>query len=92
MYRRYHRKPEPRAMAVKYAGTCHCCGGAIKTGELATYYPPGTIANQTKGVIAHIGGLDGNSARCAANIKSARDPGYVDPGELAADRWNELVR
>ena len=102
--RKYH-KPQVRAIVVKFAGDCHCCGATIEPGQLATYYPPGTIASQVKGVIAHIGGLEGNSARCAANIgakrlslgpkgrvyppKAERDPGYVDPGELAADRWNE---
>jgi hypothetical protein len=86
MYR--NRRPEPRGLIVKYAAPCICCGATINVGEYATYYPAGTIASQAKGVIGHPGGLEGNSARCAGNIRDS----YVDPGELAADRWNETHR
>jgi hypothetical protein len=87
MYRKYrtNRRPEARGLIVKYAAACICCGAEIKAGEYATYYPVGTIASQTEGKIGHPGGLEGNSARCTSNIAA----GYVDPGELAADRWNE---
>jgi hypothetical protein len=77
MCRKY--RPEPRNMIAKFAGKCPCCGADIKAGECVTYYP-------SRGEIAHVGGLDGNSARCAANIAAKM---YPDPGELAEDRWNE---
>lgn len=70
-YRRYCRaaRPQVRSIVVKYAAPCACCGAMIKAGEMATYYPPGTIALRLAGAIAHIGGLDGNSARCTAVIR-----------------------
>lgn len=72
-YRRFYRspRPQPRGITVKYAAPCACCGALIKAGEFATYYPPGTIANVTEGKIAHHGGLDGNSARCTAELRQA---------------------
>lgn len=86
-YRNYS-KPSPRTIAVKYAGPCACCGATINAGELADYYPVGTIASRTTPAIAHIGGLDGNSARCTANLRQAVEL-VRDPGEDMADRWNE---
>lgn len=70
-YRRFYRqaRPQPRTLTVKYAAPCACCGALIKAGDVATYYPPGTIAGRTVGAIAHIGGLDGNSARCTAVLR-----------------------
>ena len=86
-YRTY-RKPTVRTIAVKYAGPCACCGATINAGELADYYPAGTIASRTTPAIAHIGGLDGTSARCASEIRTGTE--FVrDPGEDTADRWNE---
>lgn len=73
MYRRHNRKPQVRTITVKYAGPCHCCGAEIKPGELADYFPVGTIAGQTKAAIAHMGGLDGTSPRCNANIARSRE-------------------
>jgi hypothetical protein len=72
-YRRNYRaaRPQPRSLSVKYAAPCACCGAMIGVGELATYYPPGTIAGRTTGPIAHIGGLDGTSARCTGEIRRA---------------------
>lgn len=79
---RYRKNTSPRTITVKYDGRCHCCGAVIKRGELATYYPD-------LRAIAHAGGLEGNSARCASEIRDRAQ--YVrDPGEDAADRWNEL--
>lgn len=79
-----YRIPKPRTIIVKYAGKCACCGGDIKAGELADYYPARTIASRSIPGIAHIGGLDGNSSRCSAEIKQRAE--YVrDPGEDAAD-------
>lgn len=76
----------PRTIVVKFAGKCACCGAPIAAGETADYYPD-------RRQIAHVGGLDGNSPRCASEIRNrAVDPGYVDPGELAEDRWNESFR
>ena len=71
MYRRYQRqsKPTPRNIEAKYAGTCVCCGYPISAGEIVTYYPVGTIAGVHVGTICHIGGLDGTSKKCAANLK-----------------------
>ena len=91
MYRKYrtNRRPEPRGLIVKYAAPCICCGETIKAGEYATYYPVGTIASQAEGKIGHVGGLEGNSAKCAANIAQQRNDYCPDPGELTADRWNE---
>ena len=79
--RRYHTASsnQKRTIIVKYAGKCACCGAIISPGEMADYHPA------TK-ELAHIGGLDGNSARCTANIRATM---YPDPGELAQDRWNE---
>lgn len=71
-YRRFTRnysKPTPRNLTVKYSAPCACCGAIIKAGSIATYYPAGTIASITEGKIAHMGGLEGNSAVCASNIK-----------------------
>ena len=70
-YKRYYRasKPTPRNITVKYAAPCACCGTQIKAGEIATYYPAGTIASMSAGAIAHMGGLDGNSRRCADELR-----------------------
>lgn len=84
-----YRKPEVRNIMVKFAGTCLCCGAVIKAGEVASFYPVGTIASRTTSAIAHVGGLDGNSPRCTAVRRAEM---YPDPGELAADRWNEQNR
>jgi hypothetical protein len=69
-------------MYAKFAGKCACCGADIKAGEYITWYP-------SRHEIAHVGGLDGNSSRCASNIAASM---YPDPAELAADRWNEQYR
>ena len=70
-YRRFHtyRKPQVRTITVKYAGKCACCGQPIAAGEMADYYPVGTIAGRSEAAIAHIGGLDGNSAKCTAELR-----------------------
>ena len=71
-YRNYRRpsKPTVRNITVKYAGECICCGSPIKAGEIATFYPAGTIASIHEGKIGHIGGLDGTSQKCFANLKA----------------------
>jgi len=73
-YRRFNRysKPTPRTITAKYAGACICCGSPITAGETVTYYPAGTIAGITEGKIAHIGGLEGNSAKCSNVIRAQR--------------------
>lgn len=68
-YRRYS-KPVPRNITVRYAGKCACCGATIEAGTWATYYPAGTMAGVHVGQIAHTGGLDGNSATCAAKLRA----------------------
>ena len=91
-YRRYrsYSKPTPRNIAVKYSGKCVCCGATINAGEVATYYPAGTIAGITEGKIAHIGGLEGNSATCTANI---RDHGLNDfAGDGLDAHWEDECR
>lgn len=90
-YRRFS-KPRMRVITVKYPGPCGCCGTEIKAGEIADYYPIGTIAGRSAPTIAHLGGLDGNSPRCTSELRKAmnREPAYVrDPGEDSADRWSE---
>jgi hypothetical protein len=74
---RYSR-PTVRTITVKYAGPCTCCGATINAGELADYYPVGTIASRTTPAIAHMGGLDGNSSRCSGEIKRRNESGFVD--------------
>lgn len=76
---RFHRpaRPQMRVIVVKRDGKCACCGALITAGETAEYYPPGTIASVTEGKIAHIGGLDGTSARCTAEIRKAQFPEYA---------------
>jgi hypothetical protein len=77
--RAYGRSHAAREIIARYPGKCACCGGAIPAGALVSYYPGRGIA--------HVGGLDGNSATCAAVLRAAA--AYPDPGELAADRWTE---
>ena len=67
-YYRNYRKPQVRTITVKHAGQCVCCGSTIEAGQMADCYPVGTIASLTAPAIAHVGGMDGNSARCSAEI------------------------
>jgi hypothetical protein len=77
-YRHYRRaRPEARTITVKYAGTCACCGAPIAAGQMATYYPPGLLGAGKAGAIAHVGGLDGNSARCTAEVRKRLFPEYA---------------
>ena len=73
-YRRFrnYSKPTARDITVKYSGPCAACGGTIKAGSIATYYPVGTPTATALGgtCIAHIGGLDGNSQKCAAILRA----------------------
>lgn len=89
-YRKQYRKPQVRTITVKYAGPCACCGAEIKAGEIADYYPPGTIASVNEGRIAHIGGLDGNSARCSSEIAKRRDRDFVDLDRMYEDQCAEI--
>jgi hypothetical protein len=54
-----------------------CCGAPIQAGEIATYYPVGTIAGVSKAKLCHIGGVDGKSVRCTEELrkKYASDKG-----------------
>jgi hypothetical protein len=70
-YRNRNRSSTPRTIIAKFAGKCHCCGVEIKAGAMCDYYP-------SLKAIAHVGGLDGNSARCTAEIRNQRDRGFVD--------------
>lgn len=86
---RFHRsaRPTPRVITVKYAGKCACCGGTIKAGAMATYYPAGTIAGVTEARIAHVGGLDGTSATCAGVIRDKAVNDYA--GDGLDSRWED---
>jgi hypothetical protein len=93
-YRNYRpSKPTPRNIQAKYAGDCVCCGARINAGEMVTYYPVGTIAGITKGEISHIGGLDGNSAKCSANIGKKLELADKSVNDYAGDgldtRWED---
>jgi hypothetical protein len=60
---------------------------------MADYYPVGTIAGRNTAAIAHVGGLDGNSATCTVNIRARReerDPGYVDIDRMYEDQCAEI--
>jgi len=76
----------PRTLVAKYAGKCASCGGSIAAGQAVWWVP--------KAGIYHLGNFDGagkytaNSAQCAA-VLSEKIAAYADPGEDAADRWNE---
>ena len=69
--RRFYRnsKPTVRAITVKYPGKCICCGGVIPAGNLADYYPTGTIAGVHESHIAHLKAMDGNSIACSEQLK-----------------------
>ena len=80
-YRRYGyraAKPTVRTIVAKFAGTCACCGAAIKAGEIVEYYPVGTIAGRTTPAVAHPGGLDGTSSRCTVEIRKGLDKAVND--------------
>jgi len=49
---------------------------AMQAGEMAEYYPIGTIANRTTAAIAHIGGLDGTGVRCTIEARKRDYPEY----------------
>lgn len=95
-YRRFHRaaRPQPRVITVKYAGKCACCGASISAGSLATYYPPGTIAGRSDGAIAHVGGLEGDSGRCAVEIRKRNEERAVNDyaGDGLDARWEDSFR
>jgi len=82
-----------RTIALKYAGTCACCGAAMAKGAIADYYP------RTRQV-AHVGGLDGNSGTCTDVLRRKHHPEYAaeldrkaaerrDPGFVDLDRAYE---
>lgn len=94
-YKRYYRpsKPTTRNIEVKYSAPCACCGAIIKAGELATYYPIGTIAGCHEGKISHIGGLDGNSLKCAAHLRNQLDAATNNyAGDGLDSRWEDSFR
>jgi hypothetical protein len=83
-YRNYTRragKQPPRTIVARFAAKCHCCGAPIKAGDVVTYYPVGALGARSAACVAHVGGLDGNSARCTANIRQAMvDNDYAGEG------------
>lgn len=70
-YRRYSRasKPKVHTITVKYAGKCMCCGGQIEAGQIADYFPVGTIAGVHEAKLAHLKAVDGNSVACSLELK-----------------------
>jgi hypothetical protein len=74
----------PRTIRAKFAGECACCGAAIAAGEMCDYYP-------ARKQIAHIGGLDGNSSRCASEIRKANERrDFIDIDRLYEDQCAEI--
>lgn len=82
-YRNRNQSSTPRTITVKFDGKCHCCGGLIKKGAVADYYP-------ALKAIAHVGGLDGNSAHCTAIIRERNDSGFVDLDRMYEDQCAEI--
>jgi len=83
-----------RTITAKFASSCACCGAAIKAGDMVEYFPVGTIAGRDTAAVAHIGGLDGTSARCSAEIRKTFEERAVDDyaGRGLDDRWEEQGR
>jgi hypothetical protein len=79
----YRKNNSSRTIRVKYPGKCACCGALIKAGEIADYYP-------SRRDIAHVGGLDGNSPRCTAELTKQQDPGFVDLDRMYEDQCSEI--
>jgi hypothetical protein len=48
-YNRRYSKPSVRTITVKFDGKCACCAAPIKAGEIADFYPAGTIAGVNEG-------------------------------------------
>jgi hypothetical protein len=76
--RNSHYKPTVRAITVKYAGKCMCCGGTIAAGSIADYYPAGTIAGVHEGRLAHLKAVEGNSKACSEELKKRNLPDPID--------------
>jgi hypothetical protein len=78
-YRRYrtyrNSRPTVRAITVKYEGNCMCCGGKIQPGQIADFYPVGTIAGVHEGRLAHLKATEGNSVACATEFKREKQSG-----------------
>lgn len=82
-YRNRRQSHAPRVLTAKYPGKCACCGGDIKAGEIVEWI------GATRQLF-HFKGSSGDSSACYGVLRAKRDHRYnVDPGELAADRWNE---
>lgn len=62
-------RQKPRNIRALYQARCACCGGQILSGEVVTFYPPGTIAGVKSGRVAHVGGLEGTSEHCALILR-----------------------
>ena len=86
-----NRKPTPRTIIVKYAGPCACCGATIQPGMMAEYYPVGALgSHRTTAAIAHVGGLDGTSGTCSAEIAKRRDPDFIDLDRAYEDQCADI--
>jgi hypothetical protein len=87
-------RPTVRTIVAKYASSCVCCGAAIKAGDIVDYYPIGTIASRNTAAVAHVGGLDGNSARCSAELRKTFEERAVDDyaGRGLDERYEDAGR
>jgi len=95
MYRRRFRssKPAARAITVKFAGKCICCGGIIAAGSIAEYYPVGTIAGVSEGKLAHINAVNGSSVACAVELRNKQDSGLNSmAGDGLDERYEDQCR
>lgn len=94
-HRKYYRsqKPTVRAITVKYAGKCMCCGGIIQPGQIADYYPVGTIAGVHESKIAHLKAVEGNSQVCQAELQKKADKSLNDyAGDGLDTRWEDSCK
>jgi len=100
-YRRRSYAPRPaRWIDLKYAGRCHICGRELRAGTRAFYDPADKSVTCTDMACAETAGLTRQewhgspvSGRYVRVLSERRlHPGrdlIRDPGEDAADRWNE---
>lgn len=77
------RNNSPRTIIAKFAGKCTCCGGIIKAGELADYYP-------ARRAIGHVGALDGTSPHCTAEIRKRNEVAFVDVDRIFEDQCADI--
>ncbi len=73
-----------RTITARFTGKCACCGGEVKAGSIADYYP-------AKQQIAHYQAFSGNSAQCYGVLRDKqRDPGFVDLDAMYEDSCADI--